>query len=148
MTNNEGINNKLFDADLCATNAEAKTAGDATTIEEQMQAYRRTVQERVDALYQEWEELSDALETEKFCEDCSYRRTAQDFEEFWGAPCVRDTETCPAEFEPDTPDCPRRKEYISLDNAEGAKRKELKAAEAELAVIEGFLEPMEGGEKE
>ena len=137
----------MWNADLCATNAEAKTARAATTIEEQLQAYRCTVQERVDALYQEWEELSDVLETEKFCEDCSYRRTAQDFEEFWGAPCVRDTETCPAEFEPDTPDCPRRKEYISLDNAEAAKLEELKAAEAELAAIEGLLELTEGGKK-
>ena len=137
----------MYNADLCNTDAEAKTARAATTIEEQLQAYRCEVQARVDALYQAWEELSDALETEKFCEDCSYRRTARDFEEFWGAPCARTTETCPAEFEPATPDCPRRKEYIALDNAEGAKREELKAAEAELAAIEGLLELMEGAKK-
>jgi hypothetical protein len=57
-------------------------------------------------VYHRWEELCELSDPEKFCEECEHRYTVREREEYWGSICYREFETCKAEFDPDSSDCP------------------------------------------
>ena len=56
-------------------------------------------------VYHRWEELCDMSDPEKFCEECEHRYTVREREEYWGATCYREFETCRAELNPEEVRC-------------------------------------------
>ena len=63
-------------------------------------------------VYHRWEELCDMSDPEKFCEECEHRYTVREREEYWGATCYREFETCRAELNPEEVRCPYADEFI------------------------------------
>ena len=63
-------------------------------------------------VYQRWEELCELSDPEKFCEECEHRYTVREREEYWGATCYRQFETCRAELDPEEVRCPYADEFI------------------------------------
>lgn len=74
----------------------------------------KEMEARIDELAVEIDELEDAVDCEKFCDDCEFIRIATDIEEYWGAKCIRETPVCDADFAPEFRECPRREEYTEL----------------------------------
>lgn len=95
---------------------------------------------QIDEIYPEWEELCDMSDPEKFCEECEYKRTVREREEYWGSICYREFEMCKAELDPEDGNCPKCKEYEELVKQKEAKQAELEQLEALLEM----LEDMEG----
>ena len=46
-----------------------------------------------------------------FCDDCDHVKECGGYEEFWGARVYHSEQTCPAEFAPEDPDCPKHEDY-------------------------------------
>jgi len=63
-------------------------------------------------VYKRWEELCGLSDPESFCEGCEYRYTVREREEYWGSTCYREFETCKAELDPDSSDCPYCDEFF------------------------------------
>lgn len=63
-------------------------------------------------VYKRWEELCELTDPEKFCEECEHRYTVREREEYWGATCYREFETCRAELNPEEVRCPYADEFI------------------------------------
>lgn len=63
-------------------------------------------------VYQRWEELCELSDPEKFCENCEHRYTVREREEYWGATCYREFETCRAELNPEEVRCHYSDEFI------------------------------------
>ena len=68
---------------------------------------------RSDEVYKRWEELCDLSDPESFCEGCEYRYTVREREEYCGATCYREFESCRAELDPEEPNCPHADEFAA-----------------------------------
>ena len=66
-----------------------------------------------EAVYQRWEELCELSDPEKFCEECEYKHTVREREEYWGSTCYREFESCKAELDPDSSDCPYSDDFTA-----------------------------------
>jgi hypothetical protein len=66
---------------------------------------------KIDEIYEAWDEVEEEADPERFCEDCEHRYTVREREEYWGSICYREFETCRAEFDPESSDCPRADEF-------------------------------------
>lgn len=66
---------------------------------------------RIEEVYKRWEELCELSDPEKFCEGCEHRYTVREREEYWGATCYREFESCRAELDPEEPNCPHTDEF-------------------------------------
>lgn len=64
-------------------------------------------------VYQRWEELCELSDPEKFCEECEYKHTVREREEYWGSACYREFETCKAELDPDDGNCPYTDDFTA-----------------------------------
>lgn len=90
-------------------------------------------------VYQRWEELCDMSDPEKFCEECEHRYTVREREEYWGSICYREFETCKAEFDPDSSDCP----YSDDFEAHVQEKRECEAMLEKLDALQEKLEEEE-----
>lgn len=86
--------------------------------------------------YHRWEELCDMSDPEKFCEECEHRYTVREREEYWGSICYREFETCKAEFDPDSSDCP----YSDDFEAHVQEKRECEAMLERLGALQEKLE--------
>jgi len=68
---------------------------------------------RSEEVYKRWEELCELSDPESFCEGCEHRYTVKEREEYWGATCYREFETCKAELDPEEPNCPYTDDFAA-----------------------------------
>lgn len=87
-------------------------------------------------VYKRWEELCDLVDPENFCEGCEHRYTVREREEYWGSACYREFETCKAELDPDSSDCPYEDDFT-------AYVQEKRELEATLVRLDALLEKLE-----
>ena len=91
---------------------------------------------RSEEVYKRWEELCGLSDPERFCEGCEHRYTVREREEYWGASCYREFDTCKAELDPDSSDCPYADEFA-------ANVKEKAECEALLEKLDAIQERLE-----
>ena len=87
-------------------------------------------------VYQRWEELCELSDPDNFCEGCEHRYTVREREEYWGSTCYREFETCKAELDPDSSDCPYEDDFT-------AYVQEKRELEATLGRLDALLEKLE-----
>ena len=87
-------------------------------------------------VYQRWEELCELSDPEKFCEECEYKHTVREREEYWGSACYREFESCKAELDPDSSDCPYEDDFT-------AYVQEKRELEATLVRLDALIEKLE-----
>lgn len=87
-------------------------------------------------VYQRWEELCELVDTDNFCEGCEHRYTVREREEYWGSTCYREFESCKAELDPDSSDCPYEDDFT-------AYVQEKRELEATLVRLDALIEKLE-----
>ncbi|MFA7206731.1 MAG: hypothetical protein WC102_10425 [Saccharofermentanales bacterium] len=87
-------------------------------------------------VYQRWEELCELVDTDNFCEGCEHRYTVREREEYWGSTCYREFESCKAELDPDSSDCPYEDDFT-------AYVQEKRECEAMLERLDALIEKLE-----
>lgn len=143
----------VCDADLCAQYPKTQELRELLTVEDCERLYEYAITEspneedlstltldqiisKGEEVYQRWEELCDMSDPEKFCEECEHRYTVREREEYWGSICYREFETCKAEFDPDSSDCPYSDDFESYVQ-------ERRECEAVLDMLDALQEKLE-----
>jgi hypothetical protein len=143
----------VCDADLCAQYKKMQELREFLTVGDCERLYEYAITEspneedlsaltfdqiisKGEEVYQRWEDLRDMSDPEKFCEECEHRYTVREREEYWGSICYREFETCKAEFDPDSSDCP----YSDDFEAYVQERRECEAILERLDALQEKLE--------